>query len=92
MNKISVLGKKTQISKSPLGYKFDKIKNNNKDTTYNIRITVPEFTSICPVTSQPDFATLVIDYIPNLLIVELISCFGGIPNYNYKRKKTILET
>ena len=70
MVNIAYLGKKTQISKSPLGYKFDKIKNNNKDTTYNIRITVPEFTSICPVTSQPDFATLVIDYIPNLLIVE----------------------
>ena len=70
MNKSNVLGKKTQISKSPLGYQFDKIKNSNKDTTYNIRITVPEFTSICPVTSQPDFATLVIDYVPNLLIVE----------------------
>ena len=70
MNKTSVLGKKTQFKSSPLGYKFDKIKNKNVDTAYDIRITVPEFTSICPVTGQPDFATIIIDYVPNLLIVE----------------------
>ena len=70
MNKRSVLGKTAQIKDSPLGYEFDKIKNNNKDTLYNIRITVPEFTSICPVTGQPDFATIIIDYVPSSLIVE----------------------
>ena len=70
MNKSKVLGKVTQASISPVGYKFDKIKNKNQDTIYNIRITVPEFTSICPVTGQPDFATILIDYVPKLSIVE----------------------
>ena len=40
---------------------------------YNIRITVPEFTSICPVTGQPDFATLKIQYVPGKKCVELKS-------------------
>ncbi len=70
MIKKTVLGKTTKPLVSPLNYKFDTIKNNNKDTNYNIRITVPEFTSICPVTSQPDFAVLIIDYVPRLLLVE----------------------
>ena len=70
MKSKSVLGKKTKLKSDPMGYNFDKINNKNKDTNYNIRITVPEFTSICPVTKQPDFATLIIDYVPKLSIVE----------------------
>ena len=70
MKKQTVLGRSVKPIISPIGYKFDNIKNNNKDTDYNIRITVSEFTSICPVTNQPDFASLVIDYVPKLLIVE----------------------
>ena len=70
MNRSKVLGKTAEASTSPESHKFDKIKNKNKDTNYNIRITVPEFTSICPVTGQPDFATILIDYVPKLFIVE----------------------
>ncbi len=66
-----LLGKKTQ-------YQFDKIDakilqsvdNPHSDTLYSIRFSCPEFTSICPITSQPDFAHLVIDYAPNKKIVE----------------------
>ncbi len=70
MKKSKVLGKIAKASVNPEDYIFDKIKNKNKDSIYNIRITVPEFTSICPVTGQPDFATILIDYAPNLSIVE----------------------
>ncbi len=70
MKNKTVLGRKTEPINNPLNYKFDKIKNNNKDTDYNIRITVPEFTSMCPVTNQPDFALLIIDYVPKHSIVE----------------------
>ena len=70
MIKNSILGKKTTSPITPLDYKFDKIKNKNSDSKYVIRLTVPEFTSICPVTSQPDFALIIIDYIPNNWIVE----------------------
>ena len=70
MNNKKILGNIAQAIDNPLNYKFDKIKNKNTKLSYNIRITVPEFTSICPVTSQPDFALIVIDYIPKLNLVE----------------------
>ena len=44
--------------------------NPQADTDYIARFTAPEFTSICPVTGQPDFAHLVIDYAPDKWIVE----------------------
>ncbi len=70
MNKKDVLGKDSKAPKNPNGYKFDRIKNNNSRLNYNIRIIVPEFTSICPVTSQPDFALFIIDYVPKSWLVE----------------------
>ena len=70
MNKKNVLANIAKSVDDPLNYKFDIIKNINASINYNIRITVPEFTSICPVTSHPDFALIVIDYIPKLSLVE----------------------
>ena len=70
MKKKNVLGQNVKVVDSPIRYKFDKINNKNKNSLYNIRITVPEFTSICPVTGQPDFATLIVDYVPKQSIVE----------------------
>ena len=46
------------------------VKNPHPDTDYLVRLTCPEFTSICPVTGQPDFANLVIDYLPNKSLIE----------------------
>jgi 7-cyano-7-deazaguanine reductase len=40
---------------------------------YTIRMTIPEFTCLCPKTGQPDFATLKLEYVPNELCVELKS-------------------
>jgi 7-cyano-7-deazaguanine reductase len=40
---------------------------------YTIRIDIPEFTCLCPKTGQPDFATLILEYIPDLHCVELKS-------------------
>jgi 7-cyano-7-deazaguanine reductase len=42
----------------------------HRDTLYTVRFVCPEFTSLCPVTGQPDFAHIVIDYIPDLALVE----------------------
>jgi len=47
--------------------------NPNPGRDYSIRITIPEFTCLCPKTGQPDFATLYIDYIPDTACVELKS-------------------
>ena len=47
--------------------------NPNPDRPYHVHMEVPEFTCLCPLTGQPDFATLVIDYLPNQKNVELKS-------------------
>lgn len=47
--------------------------NPNPDNDYTIRITVPEFTCLCPLTGQPDFADFVIEYVPEAACVELKS-------------------
>jgi len=47
--------------------------NPNPDRDYTIHIEVPEFTCLCPKTGQPDFATLYLDYVPDLRCVELKS-------------------
>lgn len=49
---------------------LEKVENPHQDVDYNIRFTCPEFTSICPVTGQPDFAHIMIDYAPKKHIVE----------------------
>jgi len=49
---------------------LEAVANPHPDTNYVARFAVPEFTSICPVTGQPDFAHLVIDYVPDQHLVE----------------------
>jgi 7-cyano-7-deazaguanine reductase len=49
---------------------LETVTNAQGDRLYLVRFTCPEFTSICPVTGQPDFAHLVIDYVPRALLVE----------------------
>lgn len=47
--------------------------NPNPERDYTIIHTAPEFTSVCPVTGQPDFATIILEYIPEKICVELKS-------------------
>ncbi len=55
---------------SPEEAELEAVPDPHADTDYLVRLTAPEFTSLCPVTGQPDFAHLVIDYVPDGLIVE----------------------
>jgi 7-cyano-7-deazaguanine reductase len=64
------LGKPTPVPASPDTAQLDRVPNPHPDTPYVARFTFPEFTSICPVTGQPDFAILVIDYVPNRWLIE----------------------
>jgi 7-cyano-7-deazaguanine reductase len=48
----------------------ERVPNPHPGTIYLVRFTAPEFTSLCPVTGQPDFAHLVIDYVPGDWLVE----------------------
>ncbi|MEN3973630.1 preQ(1) synthase [Emcibacter sp. SYSU 3D8] len=64
------LGHQTALPKSPDEAVLEVVPNPHQDAAYLIRFTAPEFTSLCPVTGQPDFAHLVIDYVPGAVIVE----------------------
>ena len=73
MNKIedlSFLGNDTLAPSTPNDAILERVNNPHLDTDYSIRFTCPEFTSICPCTGQPDFAHLVVDYVPDKYIVE----------------------
>jgi 7-cyano-7-deazaguanine reductase len=66
-----LLGKETKYQfEKPEQKTLQKVDNPHTDTDYAIRFSCPEFTSICPITAQPDFAHLVIDYVPNKSIIE----------------------
>lgn len=64
------LGGSNTIPASPEAAKLEQVRNPHSDTLYLARFTVPEFTSLCPVTGQPDFAHIVIDYAPGDWLVE----------------------
>jgi 7-cyano-7-deazaguanine reductase len=51
--------------------KIDTFDNPKPGRDFTIRIDIPEFTCLCPMTGQPDFATIIIEYVPNKLCVEL---------------------
>ncbi len=69
-NKLSQLGQQVATPTSPEEAVPERVPNPQADTNYVARFTVPEFTSLCPVTGQPDFAHLVIDYVPGKWLVE----------------------
>src|SRR6185436_18123024 len=64
------LGRTVPQPASPKAAQLDRVPNPHPDTDYVARFTAPEFTSLCPVTGQPDFAILVIDYVPGEWLVE----------------------
>jgi 7-cyano-7-deazaguanine reductase len=64
------LGQHVPMPSSPEEAQLERVPNPHKGTNYVARFTSPEFTSLCPVTGQPDFAHIVIDYIPGDWLVE----------------------
>lgn len=67
---LSQLGTKVDTPESPEKAVLEKVPNGNAGTDYVVRFTAPEFTSLCPMTGQPDFAHIVIDYIAGDFLVE----------------------
>ena len=64
------LGRAVQWPKTPGEARLDRVPNPQRGSLYLVRFTAPEFTSLCPVTGQPDFAHLVIDYVPDRWLLE----------------------
>ncbi|MHC6180007.1 preQ(1) synthase [Clostridium sp. JNZ X4-2] len=67
----------TVLGKENVSYKFDydpsilkTFVNKHRDNDYFVKFNCPEFTSLCPITGQPDFASVYISYVPDKLMVE----------------------
>jgi len=70
VSKLKQLGEHSLLPASPDEAVLERVANPHPDCDYCARFTAPEFTSLCPVTGQPDFAHLVIDYVPKGWLVE----------------------
>ncbi len=68
--KLLQLGNKVDLPASPDEAIIERVPNSSQGTDYVTRFTCPEFTCLCPITGQPDFAHLIIDYIPDAYLVE----------------------
>ena len=70
LSSLTQLGQAAAAPADPASAILERVPNPHPDTVYVTRFTAPEFTSLCPVTGQPDFAHLVIDYVPQGWLVE----------------------
>jgi 7-cyano-7-deazaguanine reductase len=68
--KLTQLGHAVRQPISPDKAKLESVSNPHADADYLIRFTAPEFTTLCPITAQPDFAHFVLDYVPGNAILE----------------------
>ncbi|WP_026147774.1 preQ(1) synthase [Robiginitomaculum antarcticum] len=69
-DKLGQLGGNTALPQSPDEAQLERVDNPCADEPYLVRLVCPEFTSICPVTGAPDFAHIVVDYVPDEYLVE----------------------
>ncbi len=67
---LTQLGAKAELPASPQAAVIETVANPHPEAPYLVRFTCPEFTALCPMTGQPDFAHLVIDYVPEARLVE----------------------
>jgi 7-cyano-7-deazaguanine reductase len=67
---LTQLGHRSALPQSPAEAVLETVPNPHPELLYLVRFTCPEFTSLCPVTGRPDFAHLVIDYVPEAAILE----------------------
>ena len=81
---LTQLGHSVELPANPDAARLERVANPAPGQNYVVRFTCPEFTCLCPITGQPDFAHLVIDYIPRDWIVESKSLklyFGAFRNH-----------
>ena len=70
LSALTQLGSAVALPESPDTATLERVPNPHTGQHYLARFTAPEFTSLCPITGQPDFAQLMIDYVPNKWLVE----------------------
>jgi 7-cyano-7-deazaguanine reductase len=67
---LTQLGRRVAIPKSPDAARLETFPNRHPDREYTVRFDCPEFTSLCPITGQPDFGRIVIEYTPDRRCIE----------------------
>jgi 7-cyano-7-deazaguanine reductase len=67
---LTLLGREARVPASPEEAKLERVPNAEPDALYLVRFTCPEFTALCPITGQPDFAHLVAGYAPEAWLLE----------------------
>jgi len=67
---VTLLGQRAGLPEGPDKAVLERVANPHADARYLVRFTAPEFTALCPLTGQPDFAHLVVDYVPKDWIIE----------------------
>jgi len=68
--RLTQLGRQVALPRSPADARLESVPNPHADVDYLVRFTAPEFTTLCPITGQPDFAHFVIDYCPGTTVLE----------------------
>ncbi len=69
-SELTQLGGKASIPARPEEAVLETFPNPHPGSPYVVRLTAPEFTTVCPLTGQPDFAVLIVDYVPKAALVE----------------------
>jgi len=69
-SQLTQLGKRSEIPARPDDAVLETFANPHPEADYVVRLTAPEFTPVCPLTGQPDFAVLIVDYVPRDRLVE----------------------
>jgi 7-cyano-7-deazaguanine reductase len=67
---LTYLGRSTPAPTTPDEAVLDRVPNTHVDTPFAVRFSAPEFTVLCAVTGQPDFAHFIIDYVPRAWLIE----------------------
>jgi 7-cyano-7-deazaguanine reductase len=91
---LTQLGRPTDLPASPDEAVIERVANQHVGERYLVRFTCPEFTCLCPITGQPDFAHLVLDYIPQRWLVESKSLklyLGAFRNHGGFHEATTLD-
>ena len=70
MNELNLLGKQTEYPTQYNPAILESFENKHPENDYWVKFNCPEFTSLCPITGQPDFAAIYISYIPDIQMVE----------------------
>ena len=70
LSSLTLLGNKTEYKQDYAPEVLESFVNKHQENDYWVKFNCPEFTSLCPITGQPDFATILINYIPNINMVE----------------------